>query len=94
MALVLYLVRKKQFQLKDLFWFTLVVACLLGWWHDRSGLYWERDWYKRSATLSNRRSDEIINTARKAGYDIQFDDNDDRHGIRFLKTDPLTDAPK
>lgn len=92
-ALSAYLVRQKQFHVKDLFWLILVVACLLGWWHDRSTLYWQQDWYKRTATLTNRRSDAIISAVRKAGYDIQFDE-DHSQGMRFLKTDPLTDLPK
>jgi hypothetical protein len=93
-AFLIYLVRQKRFQLKDLFWLTLVVACLLGWWRDRSTLYWQQDWYKRSANLSNRRSDEVIEAVRKAGYEIQFDDNEDRQGMRFLKTDSLADESK
>ena len=28
-----------RFTIRDLFWLTLVVASLLGWWSDRSSLY-------------------------------------------------------
>ena len=93
-AFVVYLVREKRFPLRDLFWLIALVACLLGWWHDRNTLYWQRDWYKRTASLTNRRSDEIISAVQKAGYDIQFDDNDNFQGMRFLKTDPLADVPE
>jgi hypothetical protein len=75
MMFVAYLLRQKQFPLRDLFWLMAVAGCLLGWWHDHGELYAKADWHRRSANIANQRANKMAEEARKAGYKVPFDDS-------------------
>jgi len=45
------------FSIRDLFWFTVVVALAVGWWVDGSGLQSTRDSFERDAHDLGKYSD-------------------------------------
>ena len=91
MAFVVYLIRQRRFSLRDLFWMTLVVGCLLGWWHDRDALYWQQHYHKQAATQTNERSKTILEAMRDAGYDAKLDGEGNFKGLSRRPPDPLAD---
>jgi len=69
-----------RFTLRDLFWFTLVVAMGVGWWVDRGRLTEA----ERRAELWELKANRLAEMVRTDGWMVYFDDE-------FVVAQKLTD---